>query len=117
MKKKQKQKNINLFKDKLKTTMKFWPRNILERINIEEDKQFLISLMTNRKASMGALDTKLKKRKKIFQKEMKLKKTDLKRNSCDKWNPLLICIFVWPTQRLDLLLCIMPGRCQSYYTP
>jgi len=42
-------------------------------------------MMTDRKASLGSLDTKLKKRKKIFQKK-KLKKTDLKRNSCDKWN-------------------------------
>lgn len=55
---------INSFKEKLKTTMKFWPRNSLEKIKIEEDKQFLISMMTDRKATMGSIDTKLKSKKK-----------------------------------------------------
>ena len=41
--------------------MKFWPRNVLELISNEEDKAFLISLMTDRKASMAGKDTKLKK--------------------------------------------------------
>jgi len=73
---------IQLVQRKTEDTMKFWPQNILDRI-LRKIKQFLISMMTDRKASMSALDTKLKKRKKIFQKE-KLKKTDLERNTCDK---------------------------------
>ena len=47
------------FKDKLETTMKFWPRNALERIHNEEDRQFLISMMGDREACMGVEDTLL----------------------------------------------------------
>ena len=41
--------------------MKFWPRNVLELTSNEEDKAFLISMMTDRKASMAGKDTQLKK--------------------------------------------------------
>ena len=44
---------FNDFKQKLEKTMKFWPRDALERIKTEEDKKFLHSMMTDRVANMG----------------------------------------------------------------
>ena len=49
-------KNISEFEMKLKTTMKFWPRNSLEVMTNENDKSFLRSMIGDRKASMGAGD-------------------------------------------------------------
>ena len=49
-------KKICSFKEELLTTMKFWPRNVLDRISNEEDRQFLISMMGDRKACMGEVD-------------------------------------------------------------
>ena len=51
-----KQKRINDFKERLDKTLKLWPRNALDRIKNEEDKQFLQSMMTDRVASMGQVD-------------------------------------------------------------
>ena len=56
--------------------MKFWPRNVLELISNEEDKAFLISMMTDRKASMAGKDTKLKKQQ---EKKQNRKKEEAKR--------------------------------------
>lgn len=49
------------FKDKLEKTMKFWPRNAMERITLEEDRQFLLSMINDREASMGTVDGVLSK--------------------------------------------------------
>ena len=56
--------------------MKFWPRNVLELISNEEDKAFLISMMTDRKASMAGKDSKLKKQQ---EKKQNRKKEEAKR--------------------------------------
>ena len=47
---------IDDFKNKLNTTMKFWPRDAMSRITIQEDKDFLTSMMSDRKATMGTVD-------------------------------------------------------------
>ena len=46
------------FKNKLTKTMMFWPRDVLEKLVDAEDKQFLISMMTDRTASIGSVDLK-----------------------------------------------------------
>ena len=38
--------------------MRFWPRYVLDKLVDAEDKQFLISMMTDRKVSMGSVDIK-----------------------------------------------------------
>ena len=50
------QQRIVVFKEKLEKTMKFWPRDALDRIPIEEDRQFLISMMGHRGAAMAGTD-------------------------------------------------------------
>ena len=44
---------INGFKEKLDRTMKFWPRDAIERLQNEEDKLFLQSMMSDRRATLG----------------------------------------------------------------
>ena len=44
---------INGFKEKLDRTMTFWPRDAFERIQNEEDKLFLQSMMCDRTATLG----------------------------------------------------------------
>ena len=46
------------FKNKLTKTMRFWPRDVLDKLVDAEDKQFLISMMTCRTASIGSVDLK-----------------------------------------------------------
>ena len=50
------QQRIVVFKEKLEKTMKFWPRDAFDRIPIEEDRQFLTSMMGNRGATMVGAD-------------------------------------------------------------
>ena len=50
------QKRIDGFKQKLEETMKMWPKNALDQMKNEEDKRFLLSMMTDRVASMGKVD-------------------------------------------------------------
>ena len=50
---------INGFKEKLDRTMKFWPRDAIERIQNEEDKLFLQSKMGDRTATPGPVDNVL----------------------------------------------------------
>lgn len=57
---------IDSFKDKLGTTMKFWPRDALTRISNEEDKLFLLSMMGDREACMAEEDKVLSSREKRF---------------------------------------------------
>ena len=65
---------IKMFKDKLGTTMKFWPRNALAKMEqskvkkrlfeiaaIDEDISFLNSMMTNRAAQYSSVDIKMSK--------------------------------------------------------
>ena len=47
------------FRRRLQTTMKFWPRNAMEKIDNEEDKKFLLSMINDRKATMAGIDKKL----------------------------------------------------------
>ena len=50
---------INQFKEELDKTFKLWPRDVMERIENEEDRNFLSSMMTDRKWSMDTVDKKL----------------------------------------------------------
>lgn len=61
---------INSFKYELNTTMKFWPNDTLEKISNEEDRLFLKSMMSDRKASMGPVDNILSKTEKKVQLRM-----------------------------------------------
>ena len=70
---------IEEFKKKIKEkTMKFWPRNALKIITNEEDKKFLLSMMSDREASMGGKDTisigQAKRKLAINNQKMKQKK-------------------------------------------
>ena len=38
--------------------MRFWPQDVLDKLVDAEDKQFLISMMTDRTASIGSVDLK-----------------------------------------------------------
>ena len=49
---------IKKFKEDIGNTFAFWPRNALELITIEEDRQFLINMMGPRSASFGGSDKK-----------------------------------------------------------
>ena len=50
---------INGFKEKLDRTMTFWPRDAFERIQNEEDKLFLQSMMGDRTATLGPVNNVL----------------------------------------------------------
>ena len=39
---------INTFKDVLNLTMKFWPKNVMDLVDNDDDKRFLESMMTDR---------------------------------------------------------------------
>lgn len=52
---------IENFKINLEMTMPLWDPNSLNMITNEEDKKFLISMQTDRKASMAGIDKKLSK--------------------------------------------------------
>ena len=54
-------KRIEAYKNALQKTFKVWPRNALEKIEKEEDRKFLISMNTDRKASMLGTDESLSK--------------------------------------------------------
>ena len=74
------------FKDKLNRTMKFWPRNVLEKITNEEDKEFLVSMMTDRKATMGSVDSVLHstEKKRLERKkaeEMRVEKEEMRKQT------------------------------------
>ena len=49
----------NGFKEKLDRTIKFWPRDAFERIQDEEDKLFLQSMMGDRTATLGPVENVL----------------------------------------------------------
>ena len=86
-------KNINkqqqrmvVFKEKLEKTMKCWPRDAFDRIPIEEDRQFLTSMMGNRGATMVGADEllhsteqKVHQRKKL--EEERLRKEQVRQES------------------------------------
>ena len=61
---------IQEFKIKMPETMKFWPRDAMDKIENEEDKQFLLSMQNDRKASMSGVD------KVLHQKEMRKEKRE-----------------------------------------
>ena len=63
--------NISGFIDDMSKTMKFWPRNVLDTMENEEDKQFIISMMEDRKFTMVGVDkiTARKERKNIQSKD------------------------------------------------
>ena len=74
---------VDEFKSRLQTTMKFWPRNAMENICNEEDKKFLQSMMTDRLATMSAIDVKLSEteRKVKERKELELKRIAIQKES------------------------------------
>ena len=49
---------IEQFKKKSQKTIVFWPRNVLNKIAIEEDKLFLLNMMGPGTASFGSTDKK-----------------------------------------------------------
>jgi len=62
--------------------MKFWPRNILKTLTNEEDKAFLRSMMTDRKASMAGIDKlSINKAKRKATRNNEAKKTKWRRSS------------------------------------
>ena len=67
---------IDEFKKQLDTTFKFWPRNVMAKLSNAEDKLFLQSMLTDRKAFMGGVDKTLAVAEK---KVMKRKAEELKR--------------------------------------
>ena len=48
-------------KEELNKTFKLWPRNVLDRIDNDEDKAFFQSMITDRKWSMAGKDQPLAK--------------------------------------------------------
>ena len=74
---------IEDYKNDLQKTFKVWPRNALEKISIEEDRQFLISMDTDRVATMTLTtddtlfrkESSYKKRKDAEQKRIADEKT------------------------------------------
>ena len=70
---------INKFKEDLNKTFVFWPRNVLEKISIEEDREFLINMMGPRTVTVGREDKKFamtqeKKQKRIHVKAAQIEK-------------------------------------------
>ena len=53
--------NINGFIENLSCTFKLWPRNAMELIPLEEDRLFLLSMMSDRNASNAGVDGSLSK--------------------------------------------------------
>lgn len=53
------QKRIQKFQSKLDKTMPLWTSDALQKIVIKEDREFLVSMMTDRKAVMAGVDSKL----------------------------------------------------------
>ena len=60
---------VTKFREDLDKTFKAWPRNVREKMEIQEDIDFLISMEGDRKASIAGLYEK----EDIFQKEKKEK--------------------------------------------
>ena len=80
---------VDSFKRQLETTMKFWPRDVMERIKTEDDKMFLLSMMTDRKASMAGIDkksseteAKIRKRAEQELKRIEIEKERKMKDSC-----------------------------------
>ena len=68
--------------------MKFWPRDALARITIEDDKKFLLSMMSDRKATMGGADgvltaTEKKRHLRKSAEEEREKKEKLRKESAE----------------------------------
>lgn len=51
--------HIDKFKKELKMTMPFWPKNVFDLVKNEEDRLFLVSMQTDRIASMAGIDKNL----------------------------------------------------------
>ena len=78
-------KKIGDFKNKLETTMKFWPRNVFQLLKNEDDRNFFESMLSDRAASFGpenptVLTTELKVAKRKAEEEKRNAK-ELKRLS------------------------------------
>ena len=59
--------------------MKFWPRDVFEKMSNDEDKLFLESMMSDRIATMGSVDAKLSlSEKKIAQRKLEEQKRENK---------------------------------------
>ena len=70
---------VEIFKSKLSMTMKFWPRDVFEKMSNDEDKLFLESMMSDRIATMGSVDAKLSlSEKKIAQRKLEEQKRENK---------------------------------------
>ena len=59
-------KEIKKFQQTLDEIMPFWSKTALSTITNKEDKQFLLSMMSDRKAVMSGVDSKLTKTEKIM---------------------------------------------------
>ena len=81
---------IESFKQSLKETMVCWPKDALHKIKNEEDKAFLVSMQTDRIASLAGQDLKTHQAEKK-QKEKKLMK-DLGHLKSREVKALLLCL-------------------------
>ena len=64
---------VDTFKEDLTKTFKAWPRNCLERIEKEEDREFFKRMLSDRKASMSGEDNNLSKQEARKRKRKKKK--------------------------------------------
>ena len=61
--------------------MPFWSKTALATITNKEDKQFLLSMMSDRKAVMSGVDSKLTKTEKIMIRMLQIKKDTVSEKS------------------------------------
>ena len=61
--------------------MPFWSKTTLATITNKEDKQFLLSMMSDRKAVMSGVDSKLSKTEKIMIRMLQIKKDTVSEKS------------------------------------
>ena len=61
--------------------MPFWSKTALATITNKEDKQFLLSMMSDRKAVMSGVDSKLSKTEKIMIRMLQIKKDTVSEKS------------------------------------
>ena len=61
--------------------MPFWSKTALATITNKEDKQFLLSMMSDRKAVMSGVDSKLTKTEKIMIRMLQIKEDTVSEKS------------------------------------
>ena len=81
---------LNNVEEDLKKTFVLWPKNVLELVTIQEDRDFIIAMQTDRQASFGnhdkVLKGKVQRRICREEKQEQLREAELKRKSCQEIN-------------------------------